>query len=195
MILIIDNYDSFAYNLQQLVGESLKKEDLDDEVFVLRNDDKRLLNLDETDIEKIIISPGPGSPLKRRDFGFCGKIINELKKNKPILGVCLGHQGIYSFFGGDLCYIKPVHGKVAEVFHDGSQIFDGVPNPLQATRYHSIACNPNKVPQKIKIIGRTADNIIMAIKHKKYPIYGLQFHPESIGTPHGKKILTNFLLF
>ncbi|KUK01924.1 MAG: aminodeoxychorismate/anthranilate synthase component II [Methanobacteriales archaeon] len=193
MILLIDNYDSFTYNLHQLIGEIMKEKNMTPSLKVLRNDDKRLLNLDKSKIKSIIISPGPGNPLNRKDFGFCHEIIKKFK-NKPILGVCLGHQGIYTAFGGKLCYIKPTHGKITTIFHDGTHIFKNIPNPIKATRYHSIACDTLQIPPEIEVIAWSIDGTIMAIKHRKYPIYGLQFHPESIGTTHGKAILKNFLL-
>lgn len=193
MILLIDNYDSFTYNLHQLIGEIIKEKNIDQTLKVLRNDDKKLLNLNRSKIKSIIISPGPGTPLSKKDFGFCYEIIKKFK-NKPILGVCLGHQGIYTAFGGKLCYIKPTHGKITTIFHNSNHIFKNIPNPIKATRYHSIACDPFQIPQEIEVIAWSTDGIIMAIKHRKYPIYGLQFHPESIGTAYGKAILKNFLL-
>jgi anthranilate synthase, component II (EC 4.1.3.27) len=171
----------------------MKEKNMTPSLKVLRNDDKRLLNLDKSKIKSIIISPGPGNPLNRKDFGFCHEIIKKFK-NKPILGVCLGHQGIYTAFGGKLCYIKPTHGKITTIFHDGTHIFKNIPNPIKATRYHSIACDTLQIPPEIEVIAWSIDGTIMAIKHRKYPIYGLQFHPESIGTTHGKAILKNFLL-
>ncbi|MDI3483947.1 MAG: anthranilate synthase component [Methanobacteriaceae archaeon] len=193
MILLIDNYDSFTYNLHQLIGEIMKEKNITPTLKVLRNDDKELLNLDKSKIKSIIISPGPGNPLNRKDFGFCHEIIKKFK-SKPILGVCLGHQGIYTAFGGKLCYIKPTHGKITTIFHNGTHIFKNIPNPIKATRYHSIACDTLQIPPEIEVIAWSIDGTIMAIKHRKYPIYGLQFHPESIGTTHGKAILKNFLL-
>ncbi|BAW32190.1 MAG TPA: aminodeoxychorismate/anthranilate synthase component II [Methanothermobacter sp.] len=193
MILLIDNYDSFTYNLHQLIGEIIKENGITQKLKILRNDDKKLLKLDKSKIEKIIISPGPGTPLNKKDFGFCQEIIKKFK-NKPILGVCLGHQGIYTTFGGGICYIEPVHGKITTIIHNGTHIFKNIPNPIKATRYHSIACDPLQIPPEIQVIAWSIDGIIMAIKHRKYPIYGLQFHPESIGTTYGKKIVKNFLL-
>ncbi|MDI9624191.1 MAG: aminodeoxychorismate/anthranilate synthase component II [Methanothermobacter sp.] len=193
MILLIDNYDSFTYNLHQLIGEIIKEKNLEEPLKVLRNDDKKLLKLNKSKIKSIIISPGPGNPLNKKDFGFCHEIIKKFK-NKPILGVCLGHQGIYATFGGKLRYTKPTHGKITTIFHNNTHIFKNIPNPIKATRYHSIACDPLQKPQEIEIIAWSTDGIIMAIKHRKYPIYGLQFHPESIGTDYGKAILKNFLL-
>jgi len=193
MILLIDNYDSFTYNLHQLIGEIMKENDMNQNLKVLRNDDKKLLKLDKSKIEKIIISPGPGNPTNKKDFGFCHEIIKKFK-NKPILGVCLGHQGIYTTFGGKICYIKPIHGKITTIFHNRTHIFENIPNPIKATRYHSITCDTLQIPPEIQVIAWSIDGTIMAIKHRKYPIYGLQFHPESIGTIYGKKIVKNFLL-
>ena len=187
MILIIDNYDSFTYNLYQLLGEFEKN------IIVKRNDEIDIEDIKQINPDKIIISPGPGNPNNERDFGVCKKIIKELGMRIPIFGVCLGHQGIFVAFGGEIIHTHPVHGKQSQVFHESTEIFKDVETPLKATRYHSLVCDEKTTPDCIEIIAKTYEGMIMAIKHKKYPIYGLQFHPESVGTQEGKKIMKNFL--
>jgi anthranilate synthase component 2 len=187
MILIIDNYDSFTYNLYQLIGE------LERDIMVKRNDEITIQEIKKLNPEKIIISPGPGDPTNIRDFGICMQVIKEFGEGVPILGVCLGHQGIFAAFNGHITHTEPVHGKQTQIFHDQREIFKGVENPLLAARYHSLTCNGKKSPDNIKTIAKTKEGMIMAIKHRDYPIFGLQFHPESIGTKEGKKILKNFL--
>lgn len=215
MILIIDNYDSFTYNLFQMIGEvvrdiSNKQDKLDEsdksddysagllknlsEIKVIRNDELELSQIKELKPYKIIISPGPGNPVNKRDFGVCKAVIKELGKNIPVLGVCLGHQGIFSTFGGKIIQEEPVHGKQSEVFHNGQGLFKDVSNPLIAARYHSLICDNSNTPKCIEITSRTENDIIMSLKHENYPIFGLQFHPESIGTVEGKKIIKNFLV-
>ncbi|BAZ99650.1 MULTISPECIES: anthranilate synthase component II [unclassified Methanothermobacter] len=192
VILIIDNYDSFTHNLYQLAGEILRDDGMDEEIMVLRNDEARISDLRALDPEKIIISPGPGNPSRRSDFGVCMDVIGEFR-DRPLLGVCLGHQGIFHAFGGRVDQGEPVHGKIVEVFHDGSELFRDVPNPFRATRYHSLICRPEDTPADIEVTAVTSDEIIMAIKHREYPVYGLQFHPESAGTPSGRTVIRNFL--
>lgn len=189
MILIIDNYDSFTFNLYQIVGEFEKK------IMVKRNDEITLKEIKKlkTDIKKIIISPGPGNPNNHHDFGVCTEIIKEFGFEKPILGVCLGHQGIFTAFEGKLNYTEPVHGKVSKIFHKNISIFKGLKNPLIAARYHSLICDNKEIPACIQITAYTKEGEIMGIKHKNYPIFGVQFHPESIGTSQGKEIIKNFL--
>ncbi|ADL57844.1 aminodeoxychorismate/anthranilate synthase component II [Methanothermobacter marburgensis] len=191
MILIIDNYDSFTHNLYQMAGEIMMEMDSAD-IMVVRNDEVDIDYVRGLDPERIIISPGPGNPIKREDFGICSEVIGEFT-DRPILGVCLGHQGIFHYFGGVVGYGEPVHGKISEVFHDGSELFRGVPNPFRATRYHSLRCECSGVPEDILVSASAPDGTIMAIRHRQYPVYGLQFHPESAGTPHGRDILENFL--
>jgi len=187
MILIIDNYDSFTYNLYQMIGE------IKHDIIVKRNNEITLKQIEELQPDVIIISPGPGSPENRRDFGVCMQVINELGSKIPILGVCLGHQGIFKAYGGEIIRTDPVHGKLSNIYHTGQGIFTGIENPLPAARYHSLLCNRNTTPKCIEILAETKNGMIMAIKHKDNPIYGLQFHPESVGTSHGKDILKNFL--
>ena len=187
MILIIDNYDSFTYNLYQLIGE------LHEDIIVKRNDEISLKEIKKMNPEKIVISPGPGRPENKRDFGICTQVIQKLGSIKPILGVCLGHQGIFNAFDGEIIRAKPVHGKTSQILHTDDSIFRGVKNPLSAARYHSLICNDKTIPECIEIIAKTREGMIMAIKHRDNPIVGLQFHPESVGTPEGRIILKNFL--
>jgi len=187
MILIIDNYDSFTYNLYQLIGE------LEEDIVVKRNDEITIEEIKNLKPQRIVISPGPGDPTNERDFGICMQVIKEFGNEIPILGVCLGHQGIFVAFDGRINHTEPVHGKQTQIFHDQNGIFRGVGNPLLAARYHSLVCNKEESPEGIEIIAKTKEGMIMAIKHNDYPIFGLQFHPESIGTEEGKKILKNFL--
>lgn len=186
MILIIDNYDSFTYNLYQLVGKFTA------DIKVARNDKITLDEIKKLNPSHIILSPGPGNPTNKRDFGICGDIITELKET-PILGVCLGNQGIYVKYGGKISKNKPVHGKKDEIIHGNSVLFKDVPEKFTIVRYHSLICDGESIPDDIKITSHTNDNIIMSIEHKKYPTYGIQFHPESIGSSYGDIIIKNFL--
>lgn len=164
------------------------------QIMVIRNDELNLSQIRDLNPNKIIISPGPGNPINERDFGICKNVIEKLGKKIPVLGVCLGHQGIFSTFGGKIIKEEPVHGKQSEIFHDGTGLFNEVSNPLIAARYHSLICDSQSTPECIEITSRTKNNIVMSLKHKNYPIFGLQFHPESIGTSEGKKIVKNFLV-
>ncbi len=187
MILIIDNYDSFTYNLYQMVGE------IYNDIEVRRNDELTIKQIKKLKPQGIIISPGPGSPENSRDFGICMEVIKELGSEIPILGVCLGHQGIFVAFGGEISRTEPVHGKQSSIFHSEEGIFNGVDNPLPAARYHSLSCMDETRPKCMEITARTVDGMIMGIKHVEKPIFGLQFHPESVGTTQGSTILKNFL--
>ncbi|MGB7968801.1 MAG: aminodeoxychorismate/anthranilate synthase component II [Methanobacterium sp.] len=187
MILIIDNYDSFTYNLYQMVGEIYPN------IVVKRNNEITVEQIKELNPQGIIISPGPGSPDKSRDFGVSMQVIKELGSEIPILGVCLGHQGIFIAYGGEISRNEPVHGKQSNIYHTEKGIFKGIPSPLIAARYHSLFCVDKTTPECIEITARTNNGMIMGIKHKDKPIYGLQFHPESIGTSQGIKLLENFV--
>ncbi len=187
MILIIDNYDSFTYNLYQLVGK------LEKDIMVKRNDEITIEEIEQLQPDSIIISPGPGNPTNERDFGVCGETIKEFGGKIPILGVCLGHQGIFATFGGKIKRAEPIHGKLSKITHSKNGLFKEVENSLLATRYHSLICDEGSVPDCIEVIAKTEDGTIMAIKHVESPIFGLQFHPESIGTASGVKIIKNFL--
>lgn len=186
MILIIDNYDSFTYNLYQLVSK------FTEDILVKRNNEITLTEIRSLKPSHIIISPGPGNPSIKRDFEVCGDVIKEFK-NIPILGVCLGHQGIFIEYGGKIINHLPVHGKKDTIIHTKSDIFQDVPEEFEIIRYHSLICDSTYIPNDIKVTSRTKDNIIMSIEHKKYPTYGLQFHPESIGSSYGETIIKNFL--
>lgn len=185
MILMIDNYDSFTYNLFQYVGS------LDYNPVVYRNDEIIIEKIKEISPKKIIISPGPGNPENKRDFGVCSEILEHIR-DIPILGICLGHQGIISHFGGKIVKNKPMHGKISEIEHNGKDLFENIPNPLKVMRYHSLI--GVDIPDCLEITAKSKDNgCIMGVKHKELPIYGLQFHPESIMTEEGKEILGKFL--
>lgn len=187
MILIIDNYDSFTYNLYQLIGQ------INPDIKVVKNDELSLDEIRKLEPDSIVISPGPGNPGNKRDFGVCTNVIMELGDEIPILGVCLGHQGIFRAFGGEIIRNLPVHGKQSCINHDGDGIFKGLENPLPAARYHSLSCKEESKPECMEVTARTQDGMIMGIKHFEKPIYGLQFHPESVGTEHGIQLLKNFL--
>lgn len=185
MILVIDNYDSFTYNLVQYLGE------LGQRMEVYRNDK---INVGDTILlkpKRIIISPGPGRP---EDAGASCEIVKFFSGRIPVLGVCLGHQCIASVFGGEIVHAKKLmHGKTSIIHHNGKTIFDGVQNPFEATRYHSLIVKRDSLPDSFEVTAETEDKEVMAIKHKKFPLWGVQFHPESILTREGKKILRNFL--
>jgi anthranilate synthase component 2 len=186
--LIIDNYDSFVYNIFQYVGE------LDGNPEIFRNNEISIEAIKKLNPTHIIISPGPGHPEDKNYFGNSKEIILEFGKKIPILGVCLGHQGITTAFGGKVISSEDImHGKVSKVFHSGDFLYKGVKSPFIAMRYHSLVSDLDTFPDSLEITSKTADGIIMSIKHKKYPIYGVQFHPESIGSPEGKVIIKNFL--
>ena len=185
MILLIDNYDSFSYNLYQLVGS------LDPEIKVVRNDALSVKEIDALNPKAIIVSPGPGRP---EDAGICIEAIRELGPKYPILGVCLGHQSICAAYGATITYAKELmHGKQSSVSLEKDAIFEGVENGALVARYHSLAADPSTIPSCLKVIATADDGEIMAVKHTDYPVYGLQFHPESVMTPYGKTILANFL--
>ncbi len=187
--LIIDNYDSFVYNLAQILGE------LGVESDVIRNDKITIEQIKEKNYDAIIISPGPGTPEERKYFGICNDVITKLGAKTPILGVCLGHQGIIQCFGGKVVNAEKVrHGKTSPIKHFKDSIFDGVKNPFRATRYHSLVGDKTIIPDTLKITAMAEDDgEVMAVSHKKFLIEGVQFHPESIMTPEGKKILSNFV--
>ena len=187
--LIIDNYDSFVYNIAQYLGE------LGVDCDVIRNDKITLEEIKQNNYDAIIISPGPGTPEEEKYFGVCSNVIKDMGKNTPILGVCLGHQGIIHAFGGRVTNAGCVrHGKTSPVDHVSSALFKDVKNPFQATRYHSLVGDKTVIPDVLQVLATAADDgEIMAIKHKEYLIEGVQFHPESIMTEDGKKILANFI--
>ena len=187
--LIIDNYDSFVYNIAQYLGE------LGVESDVIRNDKITLDEIKQKNYDAIVISPGPGTPEEKKYFGVCLDVITNMGPTTPILGVCLGHQGIIHAFGGKVTNAGCVrHGKTSPVNHTNSELFKGVSNPFRATRYHSLVGDKTIIPDILEVTATAADDgEIMAIRHKKYLIEGVQFHPESIMTEEGKKILANFI--
>ncbi len=184
-VLIIDNYDSFTFNLVQLIGK------FTDDIIVKRNDKITLEEIREINPDKILISPGPGVP---KDSGISLDIIKSLGQNIPVLGVCLGHQAIGEIFGAKVVNAPILmHGKSSGVKHSGKGIFKEIKQNFDAGRYHSLIIDPDSVPDVLEITSKTDDNIIMGIKHKQFPIEGIQFHPESILTPEGEKIIKNWL--
>lgn len=186
MILLIDNYDSFSYNLYQYVGE------IDPAIQVIRNDEMTVEEIGKLAPERIIISPGPGRP---ENAGVIIEVVKRLGIHIPILGVCLGHQAICAAFGATVTYVRQLmHGKQSEVTLDIScPLFAGCPEKTAVARYHSLAADADTIPGELRIVAETEDGEIMAVTHDKMPVYGLQFHPESILTPYGKKMLENFL--
>ena len=187
--LIIDNYDSFVYNLAQRLGE------LGVTSNVIRNDQLTINQIKNGGYDAIVISPGPGTPDDERYFGICKKVIQELGPTTPILGVCLGHQGIISCFGGKVINAGNVrHGKTSQVKHYDDSIFNGIKNPFRATRYHSLVGDKTIIPNSLKVTAIAEDDgEVMGVSHKEYLIEGVQFHPESILTDEGTKILGNFI--
>ena len=186
MILLIDNYDSFSYNLYQLIGE------FDPDIKVIRNDEMTTEEICKLALDRIILSPGPGRP---EDAGVIIEVVQKLGKNIPILGVCLGHQAICAAFGATVTYAKKLmHGKQSYVdFLADCALFKECPKTALVARYHSLAVAADTVPEELEITALTRDGEIMAVQHKKYPIYGVQFHPESIMTPDGKRMIENFI--
>lgn len=186
MILLIDNYDSFSYNLYQLVGE------INPDIRVIRNDEMTVEEIENLSPEKIIISPGPGKP---EDAGICIDVIKHFAGKVPILGVCLGHQAICKAFGAAISHAKSImHGKESVIKTDTSSlIFKGLPKNITVARYHSLAAVDSTMPDCLKITATSDDGEIMAVEHRHFPVYGLQFHPESIMTPDGMTMLRNFM--
>jgi len=185
MILLIDNYDSFTYNLYHYIIQAGGGE-----VLVKRNDQISMNEIRDLNPKAIVLSPGPCSP---NDAGICLQVIEQLKEQYPILGVCLGHQAIGQAFGGKIIKTYPMHGKVSEIYHSGSHIFKDIPSPFKATRYHSLIIEKETCPSDLEITAHTADGIIMGVAHKKYNIHGVQFHPESIASEYGHQLIKNFI--
>jgi anthranilate synthase/aminodeoxychorismate synthase-like glutamine amidotransferase len=188
MILIIDNYDSFTYNLVQYIGE------LGADLKVFRNDRIDIEGIEKlSNLEKIVISPGPCSP---KEAGISNDVIRVFSGKVPILGVCLGHQCMGYVFGGEVVRAdRLMHGKTSLIYHDGRTIFEGIENPFEATRYHSLLVQRDTLPGCLQITAETKEHEIMGLKHKDFPVWGVQFHPESILTKPGKKLLANFLQY
>lgn len=186
MIVLIDNYDSFSYNLYQLIGS------VEPDVKVVRNDAYTVEEIEAMKPEAIILSPGPGKP---SDAGICIEVIRYFAGKVPVFGVCLGHQAICEAFGGTVSYAKELmHGKQKEIHPIGeNQLFQGLPETFPAARYHSLAALKEKLPEELKVTAESEDGEVMAVEHTKYPIYGVQFHPESVMTPDGKIMIENFM--
>jgi anthranilate synthase component II len=184
-VLLIDNYDSFTYNLYQYLCE------LGASVSVVRNDAISVAEVRDLAPDFIVISPGPGVP---RDAGISIELIRALGPHVPILGVCLGHQAIAEAFGGVVTRAPELmHGKASRIHHDGTGVFEGLPSPFSAIRYHSLCAAPEAVPDSLLVNARTENGVVMAVRHRDYPVHGVQFHPESILSEHGKDLLRNFL--
>jgi len=188
MILLIDNYDSFSYNLYQLVGE------IDPDIRVIRNDEMTVEDIRSLNPRRIILSPGPGRP---EDAGVTVEAVKTLGREIPTLGVCLGHQAICMAFGATVTYAKRMmHGKQSLVrFDTDCPLFRGCPQESPVARYHSLAADPDTIPDTLKVTALTRDGEVMAVQHREYPIFGVQFHPESIMTPEGRQMLGNFISF
>lgn len=185
MIVMIDNYDSFTYNLVQYLGE------LGQKLLVFRNDVITISEIEKLKPSHIVISPGPGRP---ENAGISEEVIRHFYKKTPILGVCLGHQAIAEVFGAKIVKAKNLmHGKTSQIYHNQKTIYKGIPNPFTATRYHSLIVENKSLPECLEINAWTEKDEIMGIKHKRYPVFGVQFHPESVLTEVGKRILKNFL--
>jgi len=185
MLLIIDNYDSFTYNLVQYFGE------LGAEPVVKRNDEITIAEIEALKPEAVVISPGPCTP---KEAGISNDVIAQLGPKLPVLGVCLGHQCIGHVYGGNVVRAgRLMHGKTSPILHDSTGVFADLPSPFDATRYHSLIIDPPSMPDVLVVNAQTAEGEIMGVRHKEYPIHGVQFHPESILTRHGKELLKNFL--
>ncbi|MGP9690654.1 anthranilate synthase component II [Psychrobacter sp. AOP30-A2-5] len=211
-VLIIDNYDSFTFNLYQYIGEILQTMDGDKaaNVIVKRNNEITLADVQAMNLDRIIISPGPGAPDDPSYFGICAEVIEVMGKTTPLLGVCLGMQGIAHVFGGDVVRASvPMHGKVSSIRHDGAGVYQGLPQEIEIMRYHSLMVKADTLPDCLSVTAVVANNAhaefsltesalageeIMGLQHKDYPIQGVQFHPESFATEGAKRLLTNFLL-
>lgn len=188
-VLLIDNYDSFVYNIAQYLGE------LGASPIVRRNNEISVKDAKKLQPDRIVLSPGPGTPTDERYFGNCLSIIKDLSSSIPILGICLGHQGIVHAFGGEVTHAsRLMHGKTSMIRHDGKGVFRGVSNPFEATRYHSLVASLFNIPSCLRISAYSLDDCeIMGIRHVERPVEGIQFHPESILTGEGKRVLKNFL--
>ena len=186
MILLIDNYDSFSYNVYQLIGS------INPDIKVIRNDELTIPEIEALNPSHIIISPGPGKP---SEAGICEEVIKYFAGKKPIMGICLGHQAICEVFGATVSYAKQLmHGKQSVARLDNSSVlFKGMDDKMTVARYHSLAAKPDTIPDCLKVTATTDDGEVMAVEHRDYPVYGVQFHPESVLTPEGKKIMVNFL--
>jgi anthranilate synthase/aminodeoxychorismate synthase-like glutamine amidotransferase len=189
LVVILDNYDSFAFNLYQAVGQITGSAPL-----VIRNDAVLASEVAALGPTHVIVSPGPGDPRRPEYFGVCREVIVQLGAQVPVLGVCLGHQGIAAAFGGGIVRSPtPTHGKTSLIVHDGQGVFKDIASPLEAMRYHSLAVCKDQMPPELTVTAMTPDGVVMGLRHLDRPIHGVQFHPESIGTPAGAQIIANFL--
>ena len=185
LILVIDNYDSFTYNLVQLIGCTTHA------IRVVRNDALTTSDIDATPLKGIVLSPGPGRP---KDAGICNSVVSELGSRIPILGICLGHQIIGEVYGAEVTYAPTLmHGKTGAVHHNGSSLFEGIPRSFEATRYHSLVLNPQFIPLCLDVTASTPDGVIMGVRHRTHPVEGVQFHPESVMTRNGSTLINNWL--
>ena len=188
-VVILDNYDSFVFNLYQAVGEITGSPPM-----VFRNDAIEVSELAALEPTHIIVSPGPGDPQRMKYFGACRDTITQLGPKIPLLGVCLGHQGIAAAFGGEVIRGPiPTHGKTSLIVHDRQGVFEGVSSPMEAMRYHSLVVSEEHLPAEMVVTATTPDGVVMGVRHNAYPIHGVQFHPESVGTPAGCQVIANFL--
>lgn len=185
--LVVDNYDSFTWNLVQILGA------LGGAPVVVRNDAIDLAGVRALAPSRVVFSPGPGHPADARRVGVCAAILRELAAELPILGVCLGHQLVAQHYGARVVRGAPVHGKASLVEHEGDGLLAGLPRPFFAMRYHSLVVDPGSIPPSLVVTARCKDGTIMAVRHERHPVHGVQFHPESIGTPHGRDLLASFL--
>ena len=185
MILLIDNYDSFTFNLYQYIGTFTQ------DIKVVRNDKITIGEIRELHPDKIVLSPGPKSP---KEAGICMDVVKEFYREIPILGICLGHQTIGEALGGTVTYAKQLyHGKQSLIHHTGTGIFDGIESPIRVARYHSLAALKDTLPAELKVTAESEDGEVMAVEHTKYPVFGVQFHPESVMTPDGRVMIENFM--
>jgi anthranilate synthase/aminodeoxychorismate synthase-like glutamine amidotransferase len=196
-VLLIDNYDSFTFNLYQYIGEILENSNTNFILDVIRNDEKTIFEIESKNYNRIIISPGPGDSKDKEYFGVCSEVILNLGKKIPVLGVCLGMQGIAHYFGGKVVRAKiPMHGKISKISHDEKGVFQNLPQDLEVMRYHSLVAEISSLPYSLEITAKVRKENefeIMGIRHKNFPIEGIQFHPESFATEGGKKMIENFI--
>lgn len=191
MIVIIDNYDSFTYNIVQTIADNCKEDDRAEEIRVFRNDKITLAELDDMGPRRILVSPGPCTP---KEAGISVSVIKHFGGRIPILGVCLGHQSIGEAFGGEVVRAgRIMHGKTSPIFHDGKGVFTGLPDPFEGMRYHSLVVEDSNLPECLEVSARTDQKELMGVRHTSLPVEGVQFHPESIMTPAGKTLLKNFM--
>ena len=197
-VLLIDNYDSFTYNLYQYMGEILSGSQKEFTLNVIRNDESSMVEIRNMQYDRIVISPGPGDPKDKEYFGVCSEVILELGKTIPVLGVCLGMQGIAHYFGGRVVRANiPKHGKTDKISHDSKGVFQDLPQEIEVMRYHSLVAEEATIPDCLEITARVITDEakeIMGLRHKTYPIEGIQFHPESFATEGGMKMIENFIL-